>query len=57
MMSLSYHSSNLSLIALKTMRILVQNWPEWNSKPQPCAYRAHALTTEISGRTIRRALF
>ena len=57
MMSLSYYSSNLSLIALKTLRLLVQSWPEWDSKPQPCAYRAHALTTEISGRTIRRALF
>ena len=29
----------------------VKSWPEWDSNPRPCAYRAHALTTELSGRT------
>ena len=33
------------------------SWPEWDSNPQPRAYRAHALTTEISGQTMRRASF
>ena len=35
--------------------IHIESWPKWNSNPQPCTYRAHALTTEISERTMRRA--
>ena len=31
-------------------RFHIESWSEWD--PQPCAYRAHALTTEISGQTI-----
>ena len=29
--------------------------PEWDSNPQPHAYHAHALTTELSGQTMRCA--
>ena len=34
-----------------------QTEDEWDLNPQPRAYRAHALTTEISGQTMRRDLF
>ena len=38
-------------------RFHIESWPEWGSNPQPRAYCAHALTTEIFGRTTRRASF
>ena len=39
----------------KVFRFHIESWPEWDSNPRPCAYRAHALTTELSGRTMRCA--
>ena len=36
-------------------RFHIESWPEWDANPPPRAYRAHALTTELSGRTIRCA--
>ena len=37
---------------LNVLLLNIQSWPEWNSNPQPRAYRENALTTELSGRTI-----
>ena len=36
-------------------RFHIESWLEWDPNPQPCAYRAHAITTELSGRTMRCA--
>ena len=36
----------------KVFRFHIESWPEWDSNPRPRAYRAHALTTELSGRTM-----
>ena len=33
----------------------IGSWPEWDSNPRLHAYRAHALTTELSGLTMRSA--
>ena len=33
----------------------MESWSEWDSNPRPRAYRAHALTTELSGQTVRCA--
>ena len=33
----------------------IESWPEWDSNPGPRAYRAHAVTTDLSGGMIRRA--
>ena len=33
----------------------IDSWPEWDSNPWPCAYRAHALTTELSSQTMSGA--
>ena len=33
----------------------IESWPEWDSNQQPPAHHAHALTTELSGRTTRCA--
>ena len=35
--------------------IYTYSWPEWDPSPRLRAYRAHALTTELSGRTMRCA--
>ena len=32
----------------KVFRFHIESWPEWDSNPRPRAYRAHALTTELS---------
>ena len=42
-------------IGLRFFRFHIESWPEWDSNPRPRAYRAHALTTELSGRTMRCA--
>ena len=34
------------------MRFHIESWPEWDLNSQPRAYHAHALTTELSGRTM-----
>ena len=39
----------------KVFRFHIEIWPELDSNPPPCAYRAHALTTEVSGRTMKCA--
>ena len=39
----------------KVFQFDIESWPEWDSNPQPRAYHAHALTTELSGRTVRCA--
>ena len=36
-------------------RFHIESWPERDSNPWPRTYRAHALTTELSDRTIRCA--
>ena len=36
----------------KVLRFHIESWPEWDSNPRPSGYRAHALTTELSGRTM-----
>ena len=36
----------------KVFRLHIESWPEWDSNPRPCAYCAHALTTETTGRTM-----
>ena len=36
-------------------RFHIKCWPEWDCNIKPRAYRAHALTIELSGRTMRRA--
>ena len=33
----------------------IESCPQWDSNPRPCAYCAHALTTELSGQTMRFA--
>ena len=33
----------------------VESWPKWNTNPQPRVDCAHALTTELPDRTMRRA--
>ena len=33
----------------------IGTWPKWDLNPQPRGYRAHALTTELSGQTVRCA--
>ena len=33
----------------------IESWPELFSNPRPRAYRAYAITTELSGRTMRSA--
>ena len=43
------------LILAKVFRFYMKNWPEEDSNQRPRAYRAHALTTELSGRTMRCA--
>ena len=39
----------------KVFRFHVESWPEWDSNPRLCAYCAHALTTELSGQTMKCA--
>ena len=34
-------------------RFLKESWPEWNTNPRSSASLAHALTTRLSGRTMR----
>ena len=36
-------------------QIYIESCPKWDSNPQPRAYHAHALTTELSGQTMRCA--
>ena len=36
-------------------RFHIESWPERDSNPRPRTYRALALTTELSDRTIRCA--
>ena len=39
----------------KVFRFHMESWPEWDSNLRPRAYRAHTLSTELSGRTMRCA--
>ena len=34
---------------LRFLRFHVESWSKWDLNPQPCAFCAHALTTEVSG--------
>ena len=36
----------------KVFRFHIERWPEWDSYPLSCTFCAHALTTELSGRTL-----
>ena len=36
----------------KVFRFHIESWPKWDSNPRPRTYRTHALTTELSGRTM-----
>ena len=49
-----YTSVSVSFSA-KVFRFHIESWPEWDSNLRPRAYRAHTLTTELSGRTMRCA--
>ena len=39
----------------KVFRFHIESWPGRDSNPRPRAYHADALTTEVSGRTVRCA--
>ena len=39
----------------KVFRLHIESWHKWDSNPRPRANRAHAPTTELSGRTMRCA--
>ena len=41
------------ILSFKLFRFHIESWTEWDSNPQHGAYRAHALTTELSGGTMR----
>ena len=47
---LIYSSNDLSFGIHYELRFFdsIESWPEWDTKPRPRAYRAHALTTELS---------
>ena len=34
---------------LRFLRFHVESWSKWDLNPQPRAFCAHALTTEVSG--------
>ena len=39
----------------KVFQFQIESWPECYPNPRPRGYRPHALTTELSGRTMRCA--
>ena len=49
--------NNNNWFELRFFNFHIESWLEWESNPQPHTCCAHGLATEISGRTMRRALF
>ena len=43
------------LLWAKVFRFHIESWSEWDSNPQPHAYHAYALTTELPGQMMRCA--
>ena len=40
---------------LRFLQFYIKSWSEWDLNPQPHAYCAHALTTELSAQKMRCA--
>ena len=43
------------MVFIKVFRFHRESWLKWDTNPRSCAYRAHVLTAELSGRTMRCA--